>query len=163
MRKYVLVAAVHVLFTASFSAAGMPWRAGHLVRYCADLLQSALPRSHSESANAGFKIKVNRQALRDGRALLLSQEGGLIKAEGGRVPWIDEITRRTIDWVLDENLPGWRGDGAWYFQTLREIYLYSRGAESPIRFSGNTIILMKDHFAIAVVTLGANAGVLHID
>jgi hypothetical protein len=124
--------------------------------YCTQLLRPS-PRP-AETTNiyalSDLKIRHNQQALARGRAIVASQPNIPIRygpdraASGPWLEWLDEITKKSTDLILDENLPFWRTDGDWYFQTAEPIQLYAPETAGLIQFPADSFILMRNNFAI---------------
>lgn len=134
-------------------------------KVCAEFLRSIGKKTAPVSQiQADPRVAANESALQKGLANFVSQELGYITIyrpdEFTNWAWIDNLTVQGVERILDKNLPNWREDRDWYFQTTLEIELYPLHSDKKVLFAPGDYILMNDAFAVGRINLG---GRRHLD
>jgi len=141
------------------ASAGGWWTPTEIRRFCNKLLTPVLKqRSPAPLAiSEDYRSRFNDISLQSTRALLMFEPNRWVKVVDTEqldvLSWLDSVTRRAINVVLDSQLPHWRQDQVWYFQTTTATALYSPKSVEPIEFEAGSFILMMKQYAIGQIYL----------
>jgi hypothetical protein len=136
-------------------SSGAAWLKPEWKVFCARLLRNTFTRQ-IRLTEAELKLAFNRQALRRTEVRMISESKRFMRPVERMPIWLGHIQRNSLEWVLDRQLPKWRTDGDWFFQTAKELALYSPQSMDPIRFPAGSFILMSGQFARGKIILGAH-------
>jgi hypothetical protein len=134
------------------------WTPNDIKRICGQFLTAAkAPLPPLTGVSAAYRNEFNQISLNSSRALLIYEPNQWMevvnKGQMEVLSWLDTVTRRAINVVLDTKFPDWRHEGYWYFQTAFLTTLYSPKSRAPIQFDAGTFILMKEQYAIGRIFL----------
>lgn len=140
-------------------SSGAAWLKPEWAEYCAKLLRNAFARQ-IRLTDAELRLDFNRRALRRTPIKLISKPKKFMRGPVNQMPeWLGKIQHNSLEWVLDAQLPKWRTDGDWFFQTADTLALYSHQSTSPIHFPAESFILMNGQFARGKIILGAHPSI----
>lgn len=149
MRKAAAAFASLFVFICG-SASAVTWRWENLQEICSEFLERLRPVN--DIGETQIRLEYNRKALSRGQARLVSSAAVIIPTEQDEPSdWLKSVARLSIEITLERHIPNWRRLGYWYFQSMRDMNLYTENSKYPIHFSPDTIILMNREYAAGEV------------